>query len=345
MLKQLLLAIFLLSGSLFAGQITKEMLVDAQYIVSLDGGGTKTALQVLDRSGRPLNLKSGQAKGQILSGPSSNINTVREEGFDRMLSELFDHLYCDGVPFAQIQAQTIVVGGFAGLAGSINEGLVRGCFAKRGFSPNQLLLLSDAKMAAELIEGQGVVLIAGTGSIAFGVDGQREYRAGGLGRMIGDEGSGYFIGIQAIKSALEEEFGYGTPTALTERIRQHYQVAQVRELIGKIHGGALSPGQIAEIALEVLDFARQNDPVAQTIVQQAASELGKLVVQVLKQMDLAGSVTIYLVGGLFKSDDQFALSVAHSEELAHYLADRALKLAFRDVSRESATTLVIQKVL
>ncbi len=97
----------------------------------------------------------------------------------------------------------------------------------------------------------GVGAIAGTGSNVFGVgaDG-RGWRAGGWGHQLGDEGSGYWLGLQSIKAALRDRERSGPETALSDAAVEHFGVASVEALAALVYSKPLTKGEIAALAIE-----------------------------------------------------------------------------------------------
>ena len=101
------------------------------------------------------------------------------------------------------------------------------------------------------------MLIAGTGSIAYGRDAEgRAARAGGWGYVLGDEGSGYWLGRQALRAVVRSSDGRGPATALTPRILAHYHVERADQLVREIYVGGTLPSAIAALAREVASRGR-----------------------------------------------------------------------------------------
>ena len=148
---------------------------------------------------------------------ASNINVVKREGVKIALQDLLDGLKvgAEQTDIQDILPSSRVIAGMAGVGIPENLASVTSLFEELGVHKKKLQLLTDAELALRLLKGNGVVLISGTGSICFAEKAGVRQRVGGLGRILGDEGSGYQIGLQAIQAALAEEFGYGPPTSLT----------------------------------------------------------------------------------------------------------------------------------
>jgi len=151
----------------------------------------------------------------------------------------------------------------------------------------------------------GVVVIAGGGSIAYGVaaDG-REELAGGFGYLLGDEGSAFDIGRRAITAALRTSDGRDAPTALTRIVRAAFDVEEMRGVTRIIYRAGFSRERISRLAPEVARAARNGDATAQRIMRTAGEELGLVALAVIRQVHAPGeAVAVYPTGGVFAAGD------------------------------------------
>lgn len=274
----------------------------SDYTLCIDGGGSKTVLQILDREGHILDLTKGGVKSDRIVGAGSNINSIGSDQFRSLFEEMFRDVQVgdDLRRLSDIIDKCSLVAGMAGLGigPSVNKERAAAVFRDLGVS--QMRLFSDAEMGLELIRGDGAILIAGTGSICLGKKDGKLFRVGGLGWRVGDEGSAYQIGLQALRAALAYEYGFGEETALTEALRNFYKVAEIRSLIGPLNSlqDVMPPAKIASCARIVTEM--EGDPVATRIVEQAAASLNQLVATMLKISNLVQG-EIHLYGGCFKS--------------------------------------------
>jgi len=169
-----------------------------------------------------------------------------------------------------------------------------------------LHISNDAELAlTALPDAVGVAVIAGTGSIALGADRHgTKARAGGWGWRIGDEGSGYAIGRQALQAATQAADGRAPDTALLPAILAHWELAQPGDLIGHVYrdGGATN-AEIAALASLVFVSARERDGAALRIVRDAADDLVRTVLAVAAALDFADRpLPLACVGGLLTHD-------------------------------------------
>jgi len=272
----------------------------SDYTLCIDGGGSKTLLQVVDEQGQLVPLTQNNTTSNKIEATGSNINTVGYEGVKAVLRTLFEDVEIGSEKLAEILHDCQIVAGMAGVALPKNRQAVISFFETWGIKQSRIVLMSDAEMALQLIEGRGIILIAGTGSICLGQQEETRFRVGGLGRVLGDEGSGYRIGLEALKSAVAEEYGWGAPTSLTLVLREFFHVAELKTLIPAINLGEMLPSKIASCAPLVFKQAAEGDRIAQKVVDCAADDLGSLLSKMLEVSHLA-QCEVHLWGGIFKS--------------------------------------------
>lgn len=311
-----------------------------EYTFCIDGGGSKTLLQIIDSVGNIVPIIKNGAAALAIEAGASNINSVKKEGVRTALKELFEGLQIgqDQRDLKDLLRSSRVVAGMAGVSLPQNHDAVVSLFEEIGMEKEKLLLLTDVELALRLIKGNGVVLISGTGSICFALkDGVRQ-RVGGLGRILGDEGSGYQIGLKALRAGLAEEFGYGEATSLTAALRTLFQVDELKTLFPRINSLEMSAAEIATAAPLVFEKAHENDPVASEILAIAANELRQMVETALKISQLT-DCELHLWGGTFKG--QFATSVI--ERLAKELEGSRITLVNK--SHENGTVSYARTLL
>ena len=141
----------------------------------------------------------------------------------------------------------------------------------------------------------GIVLIAGTGSIAYGVNASgQSARAGGFGHLIGDEGSGYDIAIKAIRAALLAEEKRGAPTMLMSYMLRDAGLSSRDELVGFVYRQGESKAALAQLAQAVVKCADAGDIVARALIDQAGSDLANLA-QSVHARNFAGERLIKII--------------------------------------------------
>jgi len=143
----------------------------------------------------------------------------------------------------------------------------------------------------------GIVVISGGGAVAYGRTASGDsLRVGGWGHLLGDEGSGYWIGLEAIKAALRSWAGIIPKTALETRVMGTLGVENDRQVLGRVYSGSFSEAEIAGLVLLVASLARDDDELSDWILDEAAYHLASMAEAVQKRL---GELPIYLSGGVF----------------------------------------------
>lgn len=260
-----------------------------EYVIGIDGGGTKTLCVVLDK--RKTLLGQGRAG-------SSNRHSVGDETARTNLTRAIqDALAAAGVPNEAINAVCI---GSAGVDRPAERTIVNGWLLEL-FPGVPTLIYNDALIALAAGTGgeqYGVVAISGTGMIVYGVDANGQTRrAGGWGPLFGDKGSGYAIGAAALTAIAQAVDGLGPPTALEGALLDYLDLSTPQALIPWAYSDP-AWSRIAELGPLVVECARQNDPVALAIIEEAAVDLAAAVEQVVRHLNLLNeSIIIVLSGG------------------------------------------------
>lgn len=246
------------------------------YIIGIDGGGTKTALKLADTDGNLILTNEG--------GPC-NINSMGKEYVQKMLKDLME----DTLEKAKITKNQIKVLciGTAGVDRPEDKKIMEDIIRSTGFE-GKSVITNDAETA--LFGGvggdEGVIVISGTGSICFGRNSSGESkRAGGWGHIIGDEGSGYYIGISAINHIARAYDGIEEKTIMSDLILEHLKLENATGLINYVYRSGAGKSEIASLAKFVDEAYKQGDNAAEEILLKAAFELfmcAKAVIDYLK---------------------------------------------------------------
>jgi N-acetylglucosamine kinase-like BadF-type ATPase len=163
----------------------------------------------------------------------------------------------------------------------------------------------DAAIAlrAAVPEGDGAVLIAGTGSTAYAEHGERAQRVGGLGYLAGDEGSAFWIGMQAVKLYGRVLDGRATRDETTDLVARALDAPDRERYLGALYDAELNPAPLAALAPSIIAFAGKGNRASTKIVQAAAQELGDLAKAALKAVGLLDAAPrIALAGGLLREN-------------------------------------------
>src|SRR3954471_8363414 len=193
------------------------------HVLGLDAGGTKTICLLANERG--IVIASARAGG-------ANLPAAGELAVEKVLHDVMD----EAIGERGIVPAAICLG-IAGVDRPDDHAVIRGIMKRIGRQA-RILIVNDALVALEAGAPQqpGIVVISGTGSIAYGRNARGEAaRAGGWGYVLGDEGSGYWIGRAALRAVLRESDRRGPTTVLTELVLKHFGVAAPHELIHHIY--------------------------------------------------------------------------------------------------------------
>jgi N-acetylglucosamine kinase-like BadF-type ATPase len=282
--------------------------------MGVDGGATKTDAAVLDIDERVIWL------GQ--SGPS-NPDAVGPKAATEALVQAADSaLNAAGISKAALAAAVLAI------AGTDTAAVSRLMPATDG-AP--WIVVNDVvgAWAASTGATPGVAAIAGTGSNVFGVGpGGDTWRAGGWGHILGDEGSGYWLGLESIRAALHERDGSGPATMLTAAAIRFFQVDDVDAVASMVYSKPLSKRDISAFSVETCEAAMAGDAVAQELYLRAADDLVRQISAVVRHTNLKGDFVIGLIGGAFRAGpiylDPLAAAVHRSLPSSRESAERAV---------------------
>jgi N-acetylglucosamine kinase-like BadF-type ATPase len=259
------------------------------HVLGIDAGGTKTVCLLADGDGRIL----AEARG-----PGANLHAAGELEVEKVLHQVMEAAIGDRpiVPAA--------IGlGIAGVDRDDEMRVVRAMMRRIGHKARSVIV-NDALIAlvAGAGDAPGIVIIAGTGAIVYGRNARGEAaRAGGWGHMIGDEGSGYWIGREALAAVMRASDGRGPATQLTAEILQHFDIVDVSRLPRIVYDRAQPRTAVAALGPLVQRGSEQGDAVATRILERAADELVLAARSVTARLEMRGDpFTFYLAGGMFR---------------------------------------------
>jgi N-acetylglucosamine kinase-like BadF-type ATPase len=262
----------------------------AVYVLGIDAGGTKTVCQLADGGG---NVLAEARRG------GANLQAVGELEVEKVLHEVMEEALGDH----DVTPAAICLG-IAGVDRPEDARLVRGIMRRIGYKA-KCLVVNDALVALEAgaPEQPGVVVIAGTGSIAYGRnDRNQAARAGGWGYVLGDEGSGYWIGRAALRAVLREADRRGPATQLTTLLLGYYGVPRAQDLIHQVYAATIRPTAIAALAHLVMRGFSEGDEVSIGILRAAADQLESFGMSVARRLEIVGSEFPFVfAGGMFRA--------------------------------------------
>jgi N-acetylglucosamine kinase-like BadF-type ATPase len=259
------------------------------HVLGIDAGGTKTVCLLADERG--VILSEGRAGG-------ANLQSAGELELEKALYQVMDA----AIGERRWSVDAICLG-IAGVDREDDARTVRSIM--RRISPgSRVLVVNDALIALEAgAPGvPGIVIIAGTGSIVYGRNAQPfAARAGGWGHVIGDEGSGYWIGREALAAVVREVDGRGPRTGLTDAVLAHFGVADATGLVHIVYNRDVPRKQVATLGPTVQRAASDGDAVARHILERAAEELVLAARSVAARLEMRGDpFPFVLAGGVFR---------------------------------------------
>lgn len=260
--------------------------------VGVDVGGTSTAVAF----GR-----GGELAGTARSGPA-NPTTYGVAGAAATIAAAITDALEQSV--SAEEAPSAIFVGAAG-AGRPNVAAALESSLRARFPQSAIAVSDDALIAlrAAIAAGPGIVLVAGTGSIALADDGNELFRCGGLGPILGDEGSGYAIGLAALKLLGRVLDGRASADELTDHVARELKIDSRAALLEVTYAPRIEPAAVAALAPPIVALAGNGNRAAAKIVQGAAADLAELIKAVARRAKLVESgVRVALAGGLLREN-------------------------------------------
>lgn len=272
--------------------------IDSNLMIGLDGGGTKT-VAVLARGGKK--------DFSIIGRGVSSASNPRVVGFDNAICAINDavrHAFTDAkIP---VLKPGLLVAGISGAGREEEKNILH-----KGISnlAKKVVITTDASLVLEegLMEGWGIAVISGTGSMVLGKNQQGEsFRSGGWGNILGDEGSAYALGMGALKLVTQIADGRKKTSLLNEKILANLQITHAQEIVAMFSGKKLEKARIAGLAIEVLHAQEHGDQNAAGLINEQAGLLSACVVAVYNQMKIKDEmVPLTLAGSLLCKSDEY----------------------------------------
>src|SRR5438132_2594464 len=293
------------------------------HVLGIDAGGTKTVCLLADE------------RGMIVSegrGPGANLLAAGELGVEKVLHEVMETAIGDRA----ITPAAICLG-IAGVDSEDEARTVRAIMRRIGYK-SRVLVVNDALIAlvAGAQDAPGIVIIAGTGSIVYGRNAAGEAaRAGGWGHMIGDEGSGYWIGREALAAVMRAADGRGPAKQLGGDILAHFALDDESRLPRIVYDRELPRMSVAALG-PIVERARElGDAVATRILERAAEELVLAAQSVATKLEMRGDAFAFILAG-----GVFPVVPWLGDEVARRLIEVAPRSHVRLLDREPAAGAV-----
>ncbi len=271
-----------------------------EYRVGVDGGGTTTRAVVIDQENRVI------GRGQ---GDSSNLYNLGIEAACGSIA-----VAVGGALAAASLARDAVSSwgfGLAGVTGAPEKARWRAAlgpvYGARIAVDEDVAAAWAGALGPESLSAGGAVLIAGTGSNCFGrnASGERR-RADGWGPLLGDRGSGYWLGESAMRAAIAAFDAATAPTTLQSALLHHFDVESVGALVGVVYAADFRRDRVAAFAAHVIEAARAGDATAADLLRGSGFHLGQTARAVTQPLQLK---KLALTGGLIENSPEIRIAL------------------------------------
>jgi len=258
----------------------------SDYIIC-DAGGTKALFILFSGQGVPKAVFRSSGANALFLDQEASVRAV-ETGIRECLRQ-------GKVGLGEVNAIVLFIPGFSDCLPML----------KKSLPFDALFIQSDHVNASygALGDGVGITILSGTGSFATGKDRKGKHATvGGWGPLIGDYGSGYHIGLQALARLAQQADEGKTGSVLESLVLSHLNLVSVGQFRRSLYRPMISRAEIARLSFAVSEAAAKSDPLAVDIIRTAASHLADLAVLVATRIDSDG-FNVTLTGGIANMGD------------------------------------------
>lgn len=277
------------------------------FLIGVDGGGTKTAAWLGQ-------LESGRlrVRGQGYAGPSNPIAVGEAEAIRQLDLSIAQAFQAAGVKRSLADAACFCIAGVTHQAEhpQVVEWLNQQAVTNRCRSATDV---EAVLAAADIGDGDGIALIAGTGSIAWGKTSTGiTARCGGWGHLLGDEGGGSWITLEALRYGCKISDGRAVESPLLTELLKAVGAADMRQLIRQVYVTGMKPAELAGLSRIVFELTAE-DSAASAIISSGARQLAELVNATASKLGIADSgFVLALAGGNLVHYQQYRAAVIAS---------------------------------
>jgi len=256
--------------------------------IGVDAGGTSTVAAASVDGAYEDSERGGSANASshgIAAASAAIVATVRAIAHDRTPSALFIAAAGAGRPAVREPLRAAIAAAFPRTA--------------------RIEVEDDTRVAlrAAVPEGPAIVVIAGTGSVAYAETADRRVRIGGAGYLLGDEGSAFAIGMAAVRLLARCYDARAREDETSALVARTFDVSDRETLLARFYAGPLDVARVASLAPAIVAFAGKGNRASTKIVQAAAQDLGDLVHAAVVRVDLVeASPAIVFAGGLLREN-------------------------------------------
>lgn len=260
------------------------------FQIGVDGGGTTTRAVVVNEKFQVLGRGEAGSSNHYSVGLESALGNIRRATSAALLE-------------AGIDADAVGSWGFglAGARGRAEQDLWRARLQSLAGAARLAIDEDAAAAQAGAFAGrEGAICIAGTGANCFGINARGERARGdGLGPLLGDRGSGYAIGENALRAICRAEDATGPKTMLREQVLAHLRARDIDELVQLVYRPDFTKDRIAALFPIVLRCAAHEDEVASALLRDAGRDLAATTIAVLKPLEL---MRVAVCGGVLSRE-------------------------------------------
>jgi len=288
----------------------------SDFFLGVDGGGTQTTCLLINHEGAEIARRT-------TSATNPNVVTLKVAA-ERLMQVVEEACREAGCSPADLRG---VVFGLAGGGSGENKSMLEHALREHFGEAFPLQVETDARIALEgAFQGKpGIVVVAGTGSVIIGKSSKNEIcRVGGWGRPLGDEGSGYYLGVEGVRAFTKLLDGMAESPLISRLFSERLGWTSRDHLITSVYNKKLD---LATLAPLVLELAAKSDPLAQEIVYRGIQALTEQILAVRERIGMA-SVRVATMGGLIDKPTMYreALVVALRD------ADRSMEVCMPEKS-------------
>lgn len=299
------------------------------YVIGIDGGATKTLLKISDLQG---NLLS------VCEGSPSNINSMSKDDIICNLTNVIEN-GISKIGESKADCRAICLG-TAGAGRDEEKNILKEIIKNIGFQGCDKIIVADDAITALYAgngEGKGIVLISGTGSICYGRNDKGELcRCGGWGHIIGDEGSGYYIGLRALNLIMKSFDGRERETLLTPIILKHIELNKPEDIINYVYRSGKGKKEIASLAKCVDEAYLQGDSLAEEILEDASTQLYLCTETVVEKLGFSKKPVKIIINGSVITKNKYI-----NEKYSHMIRKHYPLAEVRTMENDSAWGAVL----
>lgn len=252
------------------------------YIIGVDGGGTKTEAAAYNLDGIEL-MRVVTGAGNLVAGRNEAIRNIIE-AIEQCLNKL---------PSGRLEGIYL---GIAGAEAGDNAEVLKKTLKNR--LNTEIIVMNDGELALRaMLKGKdGILTVAGTGSISFGINGERKERCGGYGHILGDEGSAYKIAIEAFKKITYETDCGMEYSNLSIELFKELGADNIDDVLGFVY--SFNKNELASYARLVSKLAERGDSNAVAIIEEQAVKLAETTLRVYENLQFGEKCCLAIKGSV-----------------------------------------------